>query len=248
MTFGAPSHRIESQLAAVSEILDAHVAVMHIPSIIMVTLGDGGTKTMQTVFVRANGRIALTSLEKVHNITRDVCRDYIACDTGTAELEKVLNAPPLYSLFFRCFLSFICSSIICAVAFGGSVVDMWISGVCAAALQYLGLYSGNKVSMLDNVYEYGALLYRIPYRSDLCRLYRISVSMLVSFVARALSTIPGNLFCYSAMSSAGVVHILPGFTIREHSPLFCYLLVLTLATCSCQCSGTYVEKYSVRFS
>jgi uncharacterized membrane protein YjjP (DUF1212 family) len=158
LTFGAPSHRIESQLTAVSEILDAHVAVMHIPSIIMVTLGDGGTKTMQTIFVRANGRIALTSLEKVHAITRDVCRDYIACDTGSVELEKVLNAPPLYPLYFRCFLAFICSSIICAVAFGGSVIDMWISGVCAAVLQYLGLYAGNKVSMLDNVYEYGALI------------------------------------------------------------------------------------------
>jgi uncharacterized membrane protein YjjP (DUF1212 family) len=44
---------------------------------------------------------------------------------------------------------------------------------------------------------------------------RISVSILVSFIARALSTIPGDLFCYSAISSAGVVHILPGFTIRK---------------------------------
>jgi hypothetical protein len=34
---------------------------------------------------------------------------------------------------------------------------------------------------------------------------RISISIVVSFVARALSPIPGNLFCYSAISSAGVV-------------------------------------------
>jgi hypothetical protein len=30
-----------------------------------------------------------------------------------------------------------------------------------------------------------------------------------------LSNIPGNLFCYSAISSAGVVVILPGFTVCE---------------------------------
>jgi len=42
---------------------------------------------------------------------------------------------------------------------------------------------------------------------------RISISIIVSFVARALSMIPGNLFCYSAISSAGVVLILPGFTV-----------------------------------
>jgi len=43
--------------------------------------------------------------------------------------------------------------------------------------------------------------------------YRISVSIVVAFVARGLSNIPGDLFCYSAVSSAGVVVILPGFTI-----------------------------------
>jgi hypothetical protein len=42
---------------------------------------------------------------------------------------------------------------------------------------------------------------------------RISVSIIVSFVARSLSSIPGRLFCYSSISSAGVVLILPGFTI-----------------------------------
>lgn len=39
--------------------------------------------------------------------------------------------------------------------------------------------------------------------------------MLVSFVARALSNIRGNIFCYSAISSSGVILILPGFTIRK---------------------------------
>lgn len=48
---------------------------------------------------------------------------------------------------------------------------------------------------------------------------RISVSIVVAFVARGLSNIPGDIFCYSAVSSAGVVVILPGFTIRQSIPL-----------------------------
>lgn len=44
---------------------------------------------------------------------------------------------------------------------------------------------------------------------------RISVTIVVAFVARGLSNIPGEIFCYSAISSAGVVVILPGFTIRR---------------------------------
>jgi len=43
---------------------------------------------------------------------------------------------------------------------------------------------------------------------------RISVAILISFVARALSTIPGQYFCYEAISSSGVVLILPGYLIR----------------------------------
>lgn len=44
--------------------------------------------------------------------------------------------------------------------------------------------------------------------------HRISVSIIVSFIARLLGTLRGDLFCYSSISSAGVVLILPGFTIR----------------------------------
>jgi uncharacterized membrane protein YjjP (DUF1212 family) len=155
LSYGAPSHRIESQLAMVSTILEARVSFVHIPSVIMVSLGDGGTKTMQTHFVRANSRIALSNLEQVHAITREVCRDKIACDTGTELLDNVLSAKALYPLYMRCFYCFICGSIICATAFGGSVIDMWISGTCAAFLGYLSLSpTTQQSSMIDNVYEY----------------------------------------------------------------------------------------------
>lgn len=39
--------------------------------------------------------------------------------------------------------------------------------------------------------------------------------MLISFAARALSSIPGDIFCYNAIASASIVSILPGFLIRE---------------------------------
>jgi uncharacterized membrane protein YjjP (DUF1212 family) len=202
--------------------LEARVAFVHIPSIIMVSLGDGGTKTMQTHFVRANSRIALSNLEQVHAITREVCRDKIACDTGTDLLDNVLEAKALYPLYLRCFYCFICGSIICATAFGGSIIDMWISGTCAAFLGYLNLSpTTQQSSMIDNVYEYASSQNLPSYVLMFIISLRISVSILVSFIARALSTIQGDLFCYSAISSAGVVHILPGFTIRKLVDCLC---------------------------
>ncbi|KAL4268084.1 ThrE exporter family protein [Pleurotus pulmonarius] len=192
--YGAPSHRIESQLQSASEILDAQAEFVHLPNILIVTIRNGETKSSRTHFVRARGRVALSSLHKVHLIYRDVLHDTITAAEGTAALRELLRRPPIYPLAARCFLAFLCASIICVLSFGGSIIDMWISGLCASLLQYLGLTAANKSAMYANVYE-------------------ISVSIVVAFVARGLSSINGNLFCYSAISSAGIVVILPGFTI-----------------------------------
>ncbi|RDX51091.1 DUF1212-domain-containing protein [Lentinus brumalis] len=194
LSFGAPSHRIESQLHAAGEILDVNVAFVHLPNLIMATFMDSDTRTSETHFVRAGGRVALTKLQKIHVVYRDVLHDKIGVTEACDELKKIIQERPLYSIWVRCGLAFFCASIICVLSFGGSVVDMFISGLSASVLQYLGLNAASKSTIYANVYE-------------------ISVSIVVSFIARLLSTLSGNIFCYSAISSAGVVLILPGFTI-----------------------------------
>jgi hypothetical protein len=47
----------------------------------------------------------------------------------------------------------------------------------------------------------------------------MTIVILNSFIARLLNSIGGHIFCYSAISSAGVVLILPGFYVREYSVL-----------------------------
>ncbi len=44
---------------------------------------------------------------------------------------------------------------------------------------------------------------------------RVSVAIFISFLARALSSIRRELFCYTSISSAGIVCILPGYLIRK---------------------------------
>ncbi|KAF9479707.1 DUF1212-domain-containing protein [Pholiota conissans] len=194
LSFGAPSHRIESQLLAAAKILDAPIEIVYLPGLIIMSVWNNDMQSMKTYFVRSRGRIALTSLHRVHQIYRDVLHDNIGVEAGTNALRQLLRSPPIYSLKLRCFLAFICASIICGLSFGGSILDMWISGACACTLQFLGLNAANKSSMYANVYE-------------------ISVSIVVAFVARGLSNLPDDMFCYGAISSAGVVVILPGFTV-----------------------------------
>lgn len=61
--------------------------------------------------------------------------------------------------------------------------------------------------------------------------YRITVTIIISFLARGLSSIRSQIFCYTAISSAGIVGILPGYLIRkspetvwhgDHYSLLCY--------------------------
>jgi hypothetical protein len=44
---------------------------------------------------------------------------------------------------------------------------------------------------------------------------RITMAIFMSLIARGLSSIKGDFFCYTAISSAGIVSILPGYLIRE---------------------------------
>ncbi|KAG2023043.1 pheromone-regulated membrane protein 10 [Coprinopsis cinerea AmutBmut pab1-1] len=194
MTFGSPSHRIESQVKAAATIMSLEADCMYLPNMAIISMRLGEHLAMRTFFVRARGRIALTSLQKVHQIYRNVLHENLPASAGTQALKRLLRAPPIYSLPVRCFLAFMSASAICGLSFGGSILDMWISGICACALQYLGLNAANKSAMYANVYE-------------------ISVTIIVAFVARGLSSIPGDVFCYTAISSAGVVVILPGFTV-----------------------------------
>jgi len=154
LTFGAPSHRVETQLFAAADKLLIQASFAYIPGIIMVSFNDGETRTTELHFVRSSGRIALSALNNVHDVYRDVFDDRVVVQDGIAALHRILLAPPLYPLIVRCGLAFVCASVICPLAFGGSFIDMWVSGTCACILQYLGLQAAAKSSVYANVYEY----------------------------------------------------------------------------------------------
>jgi uncharacterized membrane protein YjjP (DUF1212 family) len=58
--------------------------------------------------------------------------------------------------------------------------------------------------------------------------FRISASIIVSFIARVLSTLPRGYFCYNAIASAGITLILPGFTVCVWSPPYDSISILIL--------------------
>ncbi|KAG8760274.1 hypothetical protein FRC14_003572 [Serendipita sp. 396] len=194
MTYGAPSHRIESQLDATALVLEVDAQFVHLPSVIIASFGDHDNHTSDTHFVKANGRLALGKLHKVHQVYRQVVHDEISAEEGTIILNRLLKEKPLYGSKTRMAIAFVCCALICPLAFGGSFLDMFVAGGCGGLLSFLQIHAASRSAMYANVFE-------------------LSVAILISFIARGLSAIPGRYFCYEAISSAGVVLILPGYLI-----------------------------------
>ena len=153
MYFGAPSHRIESQLVSVSRTLEIDAQFVHMPSIVICSFGDQETKTSETHFVKAGGRLMLGKLHNVHDVYRSVVRGHMDAKEGSMHLSHLLRSPPLYSIPMRCFFAFLCCFAICPMAFEGSLADAFISGLGGALLCFLQLVVAHKNAMYADVFE-----------------------------------------------------------------------------------------------
>ncbi|KZT11599.1 DUF1212-domain-containing protein [Laetiporus sulphureus 93-53] len=196
--YGAPSHRIESQLLSAGKILDLKCEFVHLPTVIIATFNadlHSHNERSEVHFIPRKGSLSLGALHLVHQIYRGVVHDEISAKDGVKRMENLFASPPVYGLRVRALLSFLLAACICPLAFGGSFADMWLAGVGALVLFFVQTFIASKaIALYANIYD-------------------VTVTVGISFVARALSSIRTESFCYTSISSAGIVGILPGFLI-----------------------------------
>lgn len=89
MTFGTPSHQIESQFIVAASILEINAEFIHFPSVIIRCFGDSDTMTSETHLIKGTGGLALGNLHKVHLIYRAVLHDEISARKATQQLEDL---------------------------------------------------------------------------------------------------------------------------------------------------------------
>lgn len=154
LAFGAPSHRMESQLLAAARILEVDAEFTHMPGIIMASFGDEETKSSQLHFAKCPGHVSLGNLHRLHKIYRAVVHDELSAKKATEKLEDMLKAGPMCPLWLRSIFFFCIGGLICPLAFGGSFVDMWLGG--ASSLFLFAIQAGvasRKSTIYANVYE-----------------------------------------------------------------------------------------------
>ncbi|KAK0549151.1 pheromone-regulated protein prm10 [Tilletia horrida] len=192
MLFGAPSHRIESQLNATANVLEVDAQFIHFPGIVIASFGDIDKRTSETHFVKSSSALVLGQLHNVHIIYRQVVHDEISVADGAAQLMALLKEKPCYSVWQRVCIAGLLCWIISPLSFGGSFIDAFISSAYGIGLTFLQLHVARKNAMYSNIFE-------------------ISVAIIISFISRGLSTT--GLFCYQSIASSGVILVLPGYII-----------------------------------
>lgn len=153
MLYGAPSHRLESQILATARVLALPAQVIIWPGVALISFQDKVAKTSETHIVKVTTRLMLGKLHAVHKIYRSVVHSQIGVEEGTERLSALLKAPPIYPKIARCSIAFAAAFIICLLSFGGSVIDAAVAGCAGFLLAYLQLYAAPRSTAFANVFE-----------------------------------------------------------------------------------------------
>ena len=97
MKFGAPSHRIESQLLSAASLIRVKMQVIHIPGVTVVSFGDP-TKTSgsDTRFVKSKTKIDLGRLHDVHVLYKRVVHYEQSAKSASDVLKTLLKQDPIF--------------------------------------------------------------------------------------------------------------------------------------------------------
>lgn len=218
--FGAPTHRLESIMIATASALQlAQVRFIILPATMLVSFGDGDEGATSLQLIREAPGLDLGRLSRTYEVYKDITHGRKSAREGLAELREFMSPDYVlpYSKPLRVFFGFAASFLVCPMAFGGSIIDASVAGLLGGFVAFLSLYAASRSEAFAVIYEYVAAVSSFLFlrgRADAI-FCRISAVMGVSFISQALSSIQNEgYFCYSAISTASVVTVLPGFLIR----------------------------------
>ncbi|AMD19358.1 HBR457Wp [Eremothecium sinecaudum] len=194
MMYGAPTHRLEEYMVMTSRVLEIDGQFLYMPGCMVVSFGDTITRTSDVQLVRCTQGLNLWKLHQVHAIYKQVVHDIISVEDANLAIDTIMSDKNLYPAWFCVLLYGFCSSMITPYAFGGDWINLLVSfgiGCCVGTLQFI-------VAPRWNVYS---------------NVFEISASIVVSFCARALGSIPGANICFGSTVQGSLALILPGYMI-----------------------------------
>lgn len=192
MMFGAPTHRIETQIQQTARVLEINCRCIYLPNLMLLAFGDDATHTSETKFIKQGGGLNLTKLTDMHAIYWNVIHDKIGVGEASKQLDELMRRKPLIGKFPMVIIGGLCSAFICpgSMGFNGSFIDALAAIPLGMFLVFCQL--SITTELFSNVFE-------------------ILFAAVNSFVAAALAST--GYFCYAGVISGSIVLILPGFIV-----------------------------------
>ena len=196
MMFGAPTHRIETQIQQTGRVLEINCRCIYLPNLMLIAFGDDATHTSETKFIKQTSALDLTKLTDMHMIYWNVIHDKIGVEEASNQLDELMRRKPLIGRWPMVLVGGFASAFICVgpQGFNGSFIDAVMAFPLGAFLVYC--QSIITTELYSNVFE-------------------IVFATLNSFVAAAVQS--SGYFCYSSVVSGSIVLILPGFIVLSGS-------------------------------
>ena len=194
LMYGAPTHRIELVMLKTARALEMDCQFLYIPGCMIITFDDATLETSEMQLVRVNQGLDMSRLEEVHRLYKRILHNEDDINQAVEKLDRVLKSQPLYKPWVVVLFYGVASATVGPFAFGARWIDLgpaFLLGLLVGALQLMSTRS----VLYGNVFE-------------------ITASIIVSFIARALGSIPpAGLFCFANNALSPIALILPGFVV-----------------------------------
>ncbi|KAF9387346.1 hypothetical protein CPC16_007096 [Podila verticillata] len=188
--YGAPTHRIEETCALLARKMEVDASFALLPGLMTISFSDPETHTSDTRHLRCTQGMDMYKLSKVYTIALDVLHGG-GIERANKELEKVTVEKGYYPVWVTVLAWTTSAAFVAPLAFHGSWLDTALAGLCGLIVGLLGVVAA-KLPVYGNVFE-------------------VTSSIVVGFIGKAFA----ERVCFSAVTLAGVVILLPGLLLTQ---------------------------------
>ncbi|CAC9888381.1 DUF1212-domain-containing protein [Aureobasidium pullulans] len=198
ITYGAPTHRMETYMRMSARVLEVDCQFLYIPGCMICSFDDLTTHTTEVQMVRAGEALDLGKLRDAHDVYKDVLHDRMGVQDATQRIEDIFNKEPPFNNRWLVAMSGLGCASVAPFAFNAAWIDLPICCLLGCIVGYLQV---------------------IAFRSEgISNMFEILATIITSFLARAFASIGhGKYFCFSALVQSSIALILPGWIVLRAS-------------------------------
>ncbi|KAF9923409.1 hypothetical protein FBU30_006543 [Linnemannia zychae] len=188
--YGAPSHRLEDAVDHAAKTLELNLHCVYLPNVMIISFTDYETHTSETHLLKVPAGLDMYKCALVHQVQKMVTHSSMPVEEAIMKLDAINTEKDANSRFITILAYAVAGFCTAPMFFKGNWIDAVIS-----------FFMGAAVGLLVWLSE------KVPSYAHICD---VTMSVVVSFVAEALRS---RNVCTTAIKFAGIVIILPGYTI-----------------------------------